>query len=161
MPYPKAWLKSIELFIYNIPAMWITFYFVSYYTTVGFAVFVGNESHIPYYLIGGIIGYLLLITLVFSYIFDFFWGKHDEPKVWKYLPPKSSLREGLFMSLNSIFGYVIAVILIFPIVLVTNDRVYSQEYRDQLTSLFIIFWTIAVAFGYHLRLVAQNKIVTK
>jgi hypothetical protein len=161
LPRPKCWLKALELLLYNIPVMFLVSIFVTYYAVYGFPLFVGNESHIPYYLISGILLTLTMAWLGFSFTYNLFWGKEDEPKTWKILPPKTSLREGFFMLCSSIIAYILTIILSLPFAPAYRSCLNSYNYGTCIDNykifagIITIIWLIIVAYCYRLKANSQ------
>ncbi|MBD2395683.1 hypothetical protein H6G11_15670 [Cyanobacterium aponinum FACHB-4101] len=170
LPRPKCWLKGIELLIYNIPILFLTYIFITYYALYGFPLFVGNESHISYYLASGFLLTLAVAWLGFSGIHQFFWGKDDEQKTWKILPPKSSLKEGFFMLSSSIVSWISTVLILLPFAPNPSYSYYDCigrygyftrkciTYPDIFVWITIAIWIIICAYCYHLK---SNQLPTK
>jgi hypothetical protein len=144
LPRPKSWLKAVELLIYNIPVILLVGGFVTYYDVYGFRLFVGNESHIPYYLMSGILLTLAVAWLGFSFIYHLFWGDEEARRVWKILPPKSSLREGFFMLCSSIITNICTIILTLP---------FTPTYDNYKSFAGIVttIWIIIAAYCYRFK----------
>lgn len=157
LPRPKCWLKGLFLLLCNMPVLIVVDIFVRYYVTYGFALFVGNETHVPYYLASGFILTIALACLLFAMFYDFFWGKEDEPKVLKIFPPKSSLREGFFMVSTSLFASFTTALIMLPFIpdnCVFRDCLNDREF---FVWMFGIVWIALSAYSYQWK----NQLPTK
>lgn len=164
LPRPKCWLRGFFLFLFNMPVWLVVLIFLRYYQIYGYLLFVGNESHIPYYLASGLLLTIALACLLFAVFYDFFWGKDDEPKMLKIFPPKSSLREGFFMVSTSLFANVATVLIMIPFVPETSSCLYYRrryftdcfDEVDLFWWIFIIVWITLSAYSYQWRVKKQN-----
>lgn len=157
LPYPKCWLKSLELFIYNAPVLGILTGFLTIYRYYGHLLFINHESQIIYLKITGIIFGFLLSSLLFAYIHFFFWGKPDpNPQHLKWLPSNESLIEGFFMTISSALSLFIALLFMLPFLneIAAYDIGYQLGNKKEIHRLIWYFFAILItvnAYCYHFK----------
>lgn len=136
LPRLKYWLKSLELFIVQIPIL-LSSYFVSGLFSV---LFVKDATIL---LIVFLILFFLIASLLFGYYYD--WGKEQPKHRIKFLPSKTGFIEGFFMALFAMISNFIA-----SIPLSCNYGSSNYTYFNQVSSRcvhsndeiinFIILW---------------------
>jgi len=149
-PRPKHWLKSLDLFAYNIPSLFVLKIVSRYYVFYGTLIIDLSVWGIIYVFVA-----FLSYYLSFCYLHFWIWREKDpNPKHLKWLPSNKSLIKGAELTLISILSYGITVLILFP---------FIDSYReDWFMWLNFVIWIIATAYIYFIQdLIANKKGVTK
>jgi hypothetical protein len=154
-PYPKAWLKSIELLIYNIPVL-VAMRIIGTWYILGASLITDQDKGSIFLGIGLIFLPFVVMWLGFAYLYQLFWGKvRVNPKWLEWFPSNSSLWNGFLMMVFSVCGWLSGLLIIFPFVVEQSN--YREPYlSDTLVSIATTVWIVSVAYCFHAKILINK-----